>query len=320
MSEPIYRQTFSQAWKLVWHHKILWIFGLLAVLLGQFGLDNFVGQLALLGSGHALLVPHIQGFSLAPFFTRASVLWSVWLLIIVSGVLILSILMTVAAQGALIAAAGNWFKIKRSPNISKAWHTGVAHFWRLLLVTIIKRLLFLALLLILYWVAMSVPAPASAAYQTMLILIFAIGTFCALIISATCIYASGYIVIEREKTFAAFRHGWDLLWRHFLASLEISIIFLLIDVGLIALITMGAVWFFVPSFILTLVAGFTGWAGLVSVGITLSMAFLLISVALLGAVYNAFVITAWTYAFMKMHREGINARLLHWLGLLFKKS
>ncbi|MBI5729096.1 MAG: hypothetical protein HY983_02560 [Candidatus Magasanikbacteria bacterium] len=319
MSEPTYRQTLAHAWKLVWHHKILWIFGLLSVLLGQFGLDNFVGQMALLGSGRALFLPRVQGFSLAPFFKGAAAWWSVWLLVIVIGVLALSILMTVAAQGALIAAAGNWFKIKRSPKISKAWHTGVAHFWRLLLVNIIKRILFLILLLALYRAAISLVAFESAAYQAMLIFIFSVGTFCALIISATTIYASGYIVIEREDALTAFRHGWGLLHRHFLASLELSIILLLIDVALIALIAMGAVWFFVPSFILTMVAGFTGWTSLVSLGIGASMALLLIFLALLGSFYNAFITTAWTYAFMKMHREGVTSRVLHWVGALFSR-
>lgn len=317
MSEPTYRQTLLHAWQLVWHHKILWIFGLLSVLLGQFGLDNFIGQLALLGSGQTLFLPRIQGFLVAPFFKGTAALWSIWLLIIVMGMLALFALMTVTAQGALIAAAGNWFKIKRSPNVSKVWHTGVAHFWQLLLVNIIKRVLFLMLLLVLYRVVANLSALESFAYQAMLVILFSVGTFCALIISATSIYASGYIVIERENVLTAFIHGWELLRRHFLASLELSIILLLIDVALITLIAMGAVWFFVPSFILTMVAGFTGWSGLVSIGIGLSMIFLLIFLALLGAFYNAFITSAWIYIFMKMHREGVRSRILHWIGALF---
>jgi len=288
MSEPTYRQTFSHAWKLAWHHKILWIFGLLSVLLGQFGLDNFVGQLALLGSGQALFMTRFQSFSIAPFFQWSAVLWSVWLLVIIIGVLALLILMTVAAQGALIAAAGNWFKIKRPPNLAKAWHTGVAHFWRLLLVNIIKRALFLVLLLALYQAVVSLTALESVAYQAMLVLIFSAGTFCALIISATAIYASGYIVIERESALSAFRHGWDLLRRHFLASLELSIILLLVDVALIVLIATITVWFFIPSFIFTIAAGFTGWTGLVSFGIGMSMAFLLIFLAQAGGGFWVF--------------------------------
>lgn len=320
MIEPTYRQTLSHAWRLVWHHKILWIFGLLSVLLGQFGLDNFVGQLALMGSGRALFIPRLQGFSLAPLFQGTAALWSVWLIVIVASVLVLSILMTVAAQGALIAAAGNWFKIKRSPNLAKAWHAGVAHFWRLLLVNIIKRVLFLALLLTLFQAVINLPAFESTANQAVLVLIFSVGTFCALIISATTIYASGYIVIEREEVFDAFLHGWDLFRRHFLASLELSILFLLIDVALIALLAMGVVWFFIPSFILTMVAGFTGWTSLVSLGLGMSMALLLVFVALLGSFYNAFITTAWTFAFMKMHREGVTSRLFHWFGKVFKKA
>lgn len=293
---------------------------MLSVLLGQFGLDNFVGQLALLGSGQALFMPRFQGFSIAPFFQGTAALWSVWLLVIIIGVLALSVLMTVVAQGALISAAGNWFKIKRSPNINKAWHTGVAHFWRLFFVNIVKKILFFGLLWLVYAAVAGLTPFETAGYQAALVVIFSAGVFCALIISAVTIYAAGFVVIEREGVLAAFRDGWNLLRRHFLVSLELSLILLLIDAALIVFITMVAIWFFVPSFILTMVAGFTGWGGLVSVGIAVSTALLLVFLALLGSFYNTFITTAWIYAFMKMHREGVTARLFRWFGKILKKA
>ncbi len=50
MREPSYSEAISKAWHLVWHNKVLWVFGLLSLVLGQFGLNNFIGQLFALGS------------------------------------------------------------------------------------------------------------------------------------------------------------------------------------------------------------------------------------------------------------------------------
>jgi hypothetical protein len=44
MKEPTYRQTLAQAWNLVWHHKVLWILGLLSVFLGQLGFSDMFGR------------------------------------------------------------------------------------------------------------------------------------------------------------------------------------------------------------------------------------------------------------------------------------
>ena len=37
MSEPTYRDALRASWKLAWHHKNLWPFGMFALMLGQFG-------------------------------------------------------------------------------------------------------------------------------------------------------------------------------------------------------------------------------------------------------------------------------------------
>jgi len=45
MQEPTYRDALSHAWHTVWHHKILWIFGLLSLFVGQFGANDFIGKI-----------------------------------------------------------------------------------------------------------------------------------------------------------------------------------------------------------------------------------------------------------------------------------
>ena len=48
MRQPIYQQAIIKSWRVVWRHKSLWVLGLLAVLLGQFGLGDFFGRVWLI--------------------------------------------------------------------------------------------------------------------------------------------------------------------------------------------------------------------------------------------------------------------------------
>lgn len=314
MSEPTYRQTLSHTWSLVWHHKILWIFGLLSVLLGQFGLDNFLGQMVTLGSGKKVLTG-LSGLSFAPFFRGEAAVWSVWLIFILAAIFILVVTVSVVAEGALIASAGSWFKVKKSPNLTKAWHVGAKHFWPLLVLNVLKKIIFLVLLFLVCVAAKYAATMGSNYYETFLSFIFSVGIFLALVVSATTIYAAGFIVVEREDFVTGLRRGWKLLQGHFLVSLELSLMFLAFDALLVTLIVLGAVWFFIPSFVFTIAAGVTGFTGLIYVGLILSKILFLVGLALLGAIHNAFITSAWIYLFMKMHREGLVSRLLH----LFRK-
>ncbi len=314
MLEPTYNQAMTKAWQLVRHHKSLWILGLLSVLLGQFGITNFIGQIAYLDKNTFFTsLPSETIFSLAWWQPIVSG-WSIWLMIIVVAVLLLVVVMATAAEGALIAISGDWYKQGKIDSFDKAWHKGVKHFWRLLSVKVVERALLAVLLgvvgyLLLHFIAINTNTALVAAG-----FVFAAGFLLALLVSTVAIYASGYIVQDENSFFVALNKARLLFARHVLVSLELSIVQFVASIGLIILIVVGGFWLLAPSVILSLIAGFTGFTGLISFGIYLTLVLFVVLVAVLGGIFNAWVTSSWIFLFMKMHREGVVSRVMHWFA------
>lgn len=325
MQEPTYRQALAEAWRFTWHNKIIWILGLLAVLIGQFGLSNFVGKLFLVGEAgytHHFLPVWVSAARYAmPPLQNAG--WVVWLSVILIALGILVVLASVAAQGALVAAAAMFFKKKKVPltgYLDSAWHTGVKHFWRLLAVVVFEQLA-LALILSALTYILSIVLEAGGPTQFIgTIAVTAAGFFLAMVASVVAIYTVGYIVVEEEPLGAALKKGWRLFHDHLLVSLETSLLLLLLNLFVVMLLSVVSVVLLAPPALFAVLAGSTNALWLMTVGWALWFIFSVVAAALIGAVYNAFVISAWTYLFMKMHKEGVMSRVMHWVSKVLRRT
>jgi hypothetical protein len=315
MLEPTYRQALARAWHLVWHNKILWIFGLLSVLIGPFGINSFIGNLAVALNRPAARENYSQ--ILKVLVEAKSAPWMAWILVLGLALVVLVVFLAVAAQGALIATVAENLKKKTVPNLEKAWHKGVKHFWRLLFLNILKRAVLGALLLA---VAVGFAlAPETKAGFAWTIAILSGGLLLGLAIVATGIYSAGYIVEEQRGLWRSILKGGKLFANHFLVSLELSILLVMCDVLVIVGVIIASTLALIPSFVLSIVAGLTSATALITVGIILSSVIFIILAALIGGIYNAFTTSAWIYLFMKMHREGVVSRILHYTRRMMKR-
>lgn len=314
MQEPTYRQALSAAWRFTWHNKIVWVLGLLAVLLGQFGLSNFIGKLFLAAEG-GYTYHFLPGWiSLIRFYTPSlsAVGWVLWLAIVLAALGILVVVAAVAAQGALVAAAALFYKKKKAPSLGRAWHTGVKHFWRLLAVTVVVQLVLAVILSALTYI-LNILLPGNGAWQFVgTIAMMAAGLFLAMVASVVAIYAVGYIVVEEETLSTALVKGWRLFHDHLLVSLETSLLLLLLNLVVFMLFSVVSVILLAPPALFAVLAGSTGALWLMTVGWAIWFMLSVLAAALIGAIYNTFVISSWTYLFMKMHKEGVMSKILHW--------
>src|SRR3989344_5918045 len=184
MLEPTYRQALTQAWHLVWRNKILWVFGLLSVLIGPFGINNFVGQLAAFISRPPVFLNYPRLFLV--LLQGKGAPWMAWMLVLALMLVVLVVFVAVASQGALIAAAADGFKKKTVPNFEKAWHKGAKHFWRLLFLNLLRKA---ALGIILFAVALLlVRLPETKPGFAAAIGVLSLGMLLALAIVAVGIY------------------------------------------------------------------------------------------------------------------------------------
>jgi len=152
-----------------------------------------------------------------------------------------------------------------------------------------------------------------------LIILLAIALMAGLTISSWSIYSLCYSVLDGKGLMKAIKRGWTLFHNHLLVSLELNALLLVVFFILCA--TFYVIFFLsaAPALILWFIAGITGYAKLITIGIFLWAAVLFILIAFIGAMYNAFTATAWTYLFLKMHNEGIVSRVFHFFNKIVKK-
>lgn len=320
MLEPSYKEAFSHAWNLVWKHKILIIFGLLAVLVGQFGISNFVGQLwALIQDGNTAHIFAWPDTWPVLSLEQGDLIWIGWLGLIVVALVILIVVAAVCAQGALIAASIDWFRKKTTPSWRVAWKKGVRHFWRLLAVDVAQKILLSGLAVTTY-ALISAFNFSNVGNFFFLIIVLSTGLVLGFAVSSICIYTAGYILEEEDSLMTSLVLACNLFKRHILVSLEISILLLLLNIVLIAAIFWLSTIVLIPSFFLWLVGGFTGLRGLFTLGLILAAFLFVIALAIMGGLFNAYTTATWMYLFMKMHKHGLDSRLVHYTQKILQKN
>ncbi len=310
MHEPSYSNALRRAFDLVRHHKTLWVYGVLSMLLGQIGWNNFIGGLVFFSDRQSFST-YFFNLPLAGIWHGANVFWSLWLVVIMLALSVLVIVLAVISEGALIAAAVSWYKGEKNINLKQAWHLGARNFSKLFWLHISKKTLLVLLLVVLNCLVVYLEAFGSVSSTLLLVAILTVGLFLALLIATVGIFAAGYI-IEGELSFVeAVKKATALFFEHVLVSLEVSLILLVIQMFVVLLFIFSTTWFLLPFVAFSLLGGLTGSTLLIMAGLLLSIVLFVAFAALLGGLLNVFSVATWMYLFMKMHHEGIKSRILH---------
>jgi len=322
MKEPKYIDAIKYSWSFIWHHKILWGLGILAMFIGQFGLGNFIGKIWV--SGEKLVLtgePMGQGaklwfFGLTPYnFNDLAILWLVLLLLTI--VVAISFI-GVVSQGALVSAfaSGN----RKIKNISKFWNNGVKHFWKVLLANVIQKIVLAMLFVDLVFIWKFIMDSSCRFPSLALTLSLGVILFLAILVSVLFIYTIGYIVVDDKKMLDAFNSAYRLFSRHILVSIELSIVMVLLGIALVVVIILALAVLYFPSLLIGLLAGAFNSFTLLLIGVGLSTVLVVGFIILASGVFNAFTISVWTYMFMRMHKEGLKSRIVHHLEKILKRK
>ena len=234
-------------------------------------------------------------------------------LLLFLGMALLGVFISVASHGALIKASADYAKKGAVPSISRAWQSGVANFWPLLCLQIVKKVVLIFLAVFVGYAALNALWSLTAWSLLLFLLVFILAAGVGMVVSFLIVYAAGYLVVEKYPWSRAIASAWNLFISHWLVSVEVGLVVLFLNViaGMIALV--GFFIFFLPTLVTWLIALLTlnsalWWAGLM-VGILFSALF----VIFLGALLTVYTTSVWTYLFMKMHRGGIVSRIWPWL-------
>jgi len=143
--------------------------------------------------------------------------------------------------------------------------------------------------------------------------IFLLATFVGMVVSLLVVYAAGYIVIEDYSLGRALEGAWKLFWKHWLVSLEVGFVFLVLNVLLVAVAVCGLYIFFLTIALFWMAGMAANSIAVVSMGVTVGLFLFGFFLLFIGSVFTVFSTTSWTYLFMKMHTEGIVSRVMRWL-------
>ncbi|MFB6181749.1 MAG: hypothetical protein ABEJ24_02525 [Candidatus Magasanikbacteria bacterium] len=322
LKESTFRKALHASWDLAWHHKVLWIFGLFAAFLGQMGLFELFIKVGLIGTDYSYAPPWFT-FDYAALgsainalaFSLQGWLLLAWFIVLFGGVGIVLLFVSVSSQGALIDSAAQFIEEEKLPDTSVAWHSGVHHFWRLLAINIIKKVLIFVFALGVGYSTILAIGKSAGVGITIFTVSFLLAVVLGAIVSFLSVYAACYVVVDESSLIESIKKSYKLFKNHWLVSIEIGAVILALNFVFVFLVVASLFLLFMPTLMLWLIAVTIVSKALYTIGVVLASLIFIVFMAFAGSIFKVFTTSAWTYLFMKMHHHGLLSRIKHLSGL-----
>ncbi len=323
MPQTLYRHVLRDAWSATWRHPALWIFGAFALFMGQsqffyalgglFQLSTLTGTLATSAAGgKTLLLPYLSPNSFAQ--VGAGIGFAA--LVVVA--LILFLFMAIQSQGAIMAAGDLIFR-KRDFSFKASWHAALEHFWALVGILLIKILVAAA---VSFGVAslQYLVVQDSGVWWPKVLFVFGFVLFALIdiVITFVALFATCYVVLEKEKLYGGLYRAIRLFRQHWLASLEIGVIFLVCNL-LATILTKTVIGvLFVP--LVYFAALIQAASGVIAPALMLVLGILFFSAWFIMAIYNTWFFMSIVVLFDEMQRDAPVSKVMRFLKSLFSRA
>ena len=327
---PLYRRILSQAWKITWHHKYLWFFGLFAVLFTSGGeYEVFVRIFS--GDINQPVLPGLSRIAETGIFSQQGMggasriikedpitLMKVGLVLLVILVLFIFLIwLSVISQAALVKNVSSLAGKKAVPpkagvasskavseNFSSSVLKANEKFWPVFGLNVMnKAAIYLAFILVSLPIIITAGG-IGAIIKYLYVIAFIVFVPVALALSFIFKYAIAYVVIKGNKFIDSIRAGWLLFVKNWLISLEMAFILFFINFISGLLIILVVLSLIIPFLFLALVV--YQLATTIGFWIIITIAFiaLLAVIVLSGAVLSTFQISSWTTLFIELVNKG----------------
>jgi len=304
-----YGEILEKAWKIIWKHKVLWIFGFFAGCLAKGGGSGGGGSSSL-NSGNFGGSPDMNGwFDGGNGFSyqieqlvESGAIWAIVaalvLALICFSFIIFIVSLILGTFGKIGLIKGTWLADggQEKLKFGDLWRESTPHFWRVLLLLVLRWLLGLVLTLVLF-------------LPVLLVIIFTLGCGLCLLIPFL-IVLSWFITVLFEQSAVAvvgeglgvmdgIKKGWQVLTSNLMPIVLIAII-LFIGSGIIGLlIGLPLIVVFLPAVGGALIGENVAFG----VGIALSILMLLVYLPIaivLSSGLHAYLGTTWTLVFRRL--------------------
>jgi hypothetical protein len=331
--EKFYRLILLRAWKVAWKNKKLWFFGFFATFLGSWVVSETVLRLFYnLSEGRSIFftINEYMNSGLFSMFswTKMVALWqadssavvlalfSLLFLLVLGSIFII---MGVISQAGLVKSA---VAIDEGEKISfkGAFANGVPHFWRVLGVNVLMKVVLLGLILFFAYLVslffMGGALLASIIYVFAIVLLILL----TILISFLTIYATAFIVLRDKKIGAAIRNAWYIFKKNILINIEVGMILFIINI--LVMIASLIIYIFIlsPFFLLYLLMLVLDMNVAAMVMQTICLGLFVILAAVIGSWYTTFQISAWSILFEELAMKKGKSKLVRILARIFPKK
>ena len=310
-----YGEVLTRAWKLIWKHKVLWIFGILASCARRGGSGNGGGR----GGTNFQTGPNGSGNTPFPTgqFERmmnqageylTNHLWII-IAVIIALILISFIFYALGLMGRIGLIKGTAIADKGAESMSfgEIWAESTPYFWRIFLLNFLIGLIFFILIVVplVLIVAVAVMGGKGAAAGAGILAAFAclIPLLCVLIpvswvVSAIIEQTQAAIVLENLGIMDGLKRGWQIIKSN---PVPIIVMFLILGIGgaIVGLIiALPIILAFVP---ILMGLGALRQSSFTPLYISLACCAIYVPVLIfLNGVLTAYIQSAWTLTFMKL--------------------
>lgn len=328
----LYRKIFSQSWKMTWHRKYLWFFGLFAAILTSGGAEIEILNKSLGGDGEdvfSLWRVFGRGLMMVPNFFRGAVKlsqddpWSLlialFILFVIAILVLFVVWLSISSQTALVNNAA-LDAVGKDNDIKVGIVAGVEKFWPVFGLNMIDRLAIGALSIILALpITLNILDGSSKLDTAIYILLFLIFVPLALVISFVINYAIGFSVIRGRKFWESIGDGWKLFTDNWIVSIEMMFslfaLSFLFAAGVIILMLILLVPFAFTAFVFYYISGSILFFWIIA---GLTILFIFIAIVLAGSIFSTFQIVAWTNLFIELVGRGGTSKIVRLMEKVMK--
>lgn len=310
----IYRDILQEAWRVLWHAPWLWVFGLVAALIGGSGeygsivnsIDRIAQQGAFLESLRGAIITHeLQTFgqNMMGMITQQPGV----VLGTILGLLLLTILIiwvVIVSQAALIQSVAK-IETFTPTSFTNAASEGAKKFWPLFWINIVAKLftaLVMAVALLPFLISFLAQGDDSHSFSALIITSFLIFVPLALLIAFILKYAAIAVVLDDLSWWKALNHAINLFFRNWLVSIEMAGLMFLVSFVLSVV-----VFSLIPSTFGIELAVLANKFTIINLLRVLPTAIILL---LAGAWYSTFQYAAWTILYRRFSASQIVPKLL----------
>ncbi|MBI4437995.1 hypothetical protein HY631_03545 [Candidatus Uhrbacteria bacterium] len=229
----LYRPFLREAWRLTWERKSLWVFGLFAALISTGGvLDVLLGSLKKVEHSGALLTNLLDrsfpGYELAStYIQQIQILGPSRMMGLVTVATLLGVILMIVAtlsQGALILG----LRAKKPEDPIALKRASGKHFWPLLVLAILNKLMVLVLMMLLTLPLFFFYTTFTSVSVVLFFLITLIVIPALTAVNIVYLFALIDVVHGDRHPLDAIAIGWNLFKRHWLATLEYGLVLFLL--------------------------------------------------------------------------------------------